>query len=347
MSGSGSRTTSPRPGAIALLDRPLDSRHPGADAWTRPQPSGRGEPSAAGVLGVEAQWLAVAVDSPWRAVAAGELAPVLEGVTLPCGSRAGVGRHGIVTLSAGRPAARDDAAGRVGRDLAVVREHLAAHGVALDGLGWDPRRGTTAGAAVTVTVGMCSDLPCADERRRLVAGVGVVLAAACANSPLVDDRPTGFRSSRLARVGTAGMVVERRPGTAALRVDALPGPFWRVPVHVAAAVLGDATAADRAAQVTAPVIDRWAEAARHGLAHPVLAHAARRLFDVSLDALARSGAAREVTNVVQAYVERFVARDRTPADDALDAWSAGIDPLLVASTRIATPSVRRAERVVV
>jgi hypothetical protein len=44
-----------------------------------------------------------------------------------------------------------------------------------------------------------------------------------------------------------------------------------------------------------------------------------------------------LVNVVGAYAERFVARDRTPADDVLAAWSAGREPLLAAATLVATP----------
>ncbi len=119
--------------------------------------------------------------------------------------------------------------------------------------------------------------------------------------------------------------------------DALPEPFWRIPLAVAAAALTDPLTVARAEAVTAGVRGRWDDAARLGLADPTLSHAARRLFDATLDALPRLGASRETANVVHAFAERFVARDRTPADDVLAAWSEGADPLLPAATRVATP----------
>jgi hypothetical protein len=114
-----------------------------------------------------------------------------------------------------------------------------------------------------------------------------------------------------------------------------------VPVAVAVAVLTDAAAMAGAERAVAYASGCWAEAARHGLAHPVLAHAARGLFDAALDGLVRMGAGRATLNVVGAYAERFVAHDRTPADALLAAWSSGAEPLL-AATLVATPARRAA-----
>ncbi|TDB88266.1 ergothioneine biosynthesis glutamate--cysteine ligase EgtA [Actinomadura sp. KC216] len=97
-------------------------------------------------------------------------------------------------------------------------------------------------------------------------------------------------------------------------IDALPPPYWPVPVAVATALLDD-PAASRAAEAAAePVADRWAEAARCGLSHAALAAAARACFAAALDALPRLGASGLVP-LVEEYARRYVERGRTPADD--------------------------------
>jgi gamma-glutamylcysteine synthetase len=144
--------------------------------------------------------------------------------------------------------------------------------------------------AVHVRVGLAADPAVAERQRRVAGDLGVVLAAACANSPLVKDAPTGFRSTRLAHAVAAGDQSGRRPGWwEVLLVDALPEPFWRVPVAVATAVLSDPVALARVEPATRYAAGCWADAARHGLAHPVLSHAAREVFDLALDALVRLG----------------------------------------------------------
>jgi glutamate--cysteine ligase len=96
-------------------------------------------------------------------------------------------------------------------------------------------------------------------------------------------------------------------------IDALPEPYWPVPVAVTAALLDDPLAADIAAEAAEPARDRWSQAARDGLTDPVLARAARRCFTAALDALPRLGADALVP-IVDAYANRFVARGRCPAD---------------------------------
>ncbi len=106
-------------------------------------------------------------------------------------------------------------------------------------------------------------------------------------------------------------------------LDALPEPWWRVPVAVAAALVTDpegGDAADRAA-TSCGGVDRWVDAARTGLGHPALAASARGCFEAALASLDRSGAAGPLTDLVAAFFERWVDRGRTPADDRLDAWA--------------------------
>jgi glutamate--cysteine ligase len=69
-------------------------------------------------------------------------------------------------------------------------------------------------------------------------------------------------------------------------IDALPDPWWRVPVAVAAAVVDDTDAVSAAR----PTAGGWWEAARAGLADPLLAAAARVIAASALAGLDRVGA---------------------------------------------------------
>jgi glutamate--cysteine ligase len=69
-------------------------------------------------------------------------------------------------------------------------------------------------------------------------------------------------------------------------IDALPDPWWRVPVAVAAALVDD----DEAVVAAGDAAGRWWEAARAGLADPVLAAAARVAAERALCGLDRVGA---------------------------------------------------------
>jgi glutamate--cysteine ligase len=103
-------------------------------------------------------------------------------------------------------------------------------------------------------------------------------------------------------------------------VDSLPSEWSIVPAIVAVALLEDAEAAQRIRPVLAPLADRWREAAHDALHQPVFAHAACECFAAALDALPRLGAEDDVIDVVERYRERFVSRERCPADDLLDVW---------------------------
>ena len=110
-------------------------------------------------------------------------------------------------------------------------------------------------------------------------------------------------------------------------IDALPDPWWRVPVAVTAALLLDDETSARAVRVGHGVAGLWTEAARRGLAFPALADGARACFALALDALPRMGADRDTCDLVAAYNDRYVARGRSPADDRLAEWADGDDPL--------------------
>ncbi len=97
-------------------------------------------------------------------------------------------------------------------------------------------------------------------------------------------------------------------------IDAPPGRYWPVPVAVATALLDDPAACRAAEAAAEPVADRWAEAARCGLADAPLAAAARTCFTAALDALPRLGASGLVP-LVEEYARRYVEQGRSPADD--------------------------------
>jgi glutamate--cysteine ligase len=108
-------------------------------------------------------------------------------------------------------------------------------------------------------------------------------------------------------------------------IDALPDPWWQVPVKVVSALLAAADPAETAAAVL-PAAGHWRNAARHGLTHPVLAEAARSCFALAIEALAdgdEGGA-----DVVAAFADRYVSRGRCPADDRLAAWGRRGETLL-------------------
>jgi len=102
--------------------------------------------------------------------------------------------------------------------------------------------------------------------------------------------------------------------------DSLPDPWWRAAVAVATTLVCDDDAAAAAAPAIEATRGRWVDAARHGLGHPDLAAAAASAFDVALHAMVQLGTDATTVLAVEAFVDRYVARGRCPADDRLDAW---------------------------
>jgi ergothioneine biosynthesis glutamate--cysteine ligase EgtA len=109
-------------------------------------------------------------------------------------------------------------------------------------------------------------------------------------------------------------------------IDAQPGDGWVVPVAVASALLSDAQAAD-AAMAAAERLwhpdgangqDPWLLAASAGPAHPRIARASRECFAVARAALVRQGTPAAILAAVDDFIERYVSKDRCPADDLLE-----------------------------
>jgi len=255
-------------------------------------------------------------------------------------------------------------------------------------------------ASIQVNIGVGPTADDVARQWRLVHRLAPTLAAAFANSPLLEGRPTGFHSARLATWfaldrSRAAPVDGNRPGPLAwadyvldarvmlirprgadgaepapfvaldspltfaqwvneghelgwptaddldyhlstlfppvrprgwleLRmIDALPDPWWQVPVAVASALLADPEGGDAADRTVTScgAVDRWVDAARTGLGHPALAASARGCFDAALESLDRLDPGGPLTDLVAGYSERWVGRGRTPADDRLDAWA--------------------------
>ncbi len=97
-------------------------------------------------------------------------------------------------------------------------------------------------------------------------------------------------------------------------LDAQDPRWWAVPVVVLATLLEHPGLADAVTRACAPVADSWLAAARHGLAHPALARAAKAVFAAVLPVV-RDAALRET---VAEFASRYVDRGRCPADDVLD-----------------------------
>jgi glutamate--cysteine ligase len=103
-------------------------------------------------------------------------------------------------------------------------------------------------------------------------------------------------------------------------LDALPDPWWRVAAGVVTALLWDREAGDEAARACAPVADRWCDSARFGVADPALHRAATATLATARAAFDRVGISERVVQACDEYVDRYLARCRTPGDDVLDAW---------------------------
>ncbi|MER8004221.1 MULTISPECIES: ergothioneine biosynthesis glutamate--cysteine ligase EgtA [unclassified Streptomyces] len=113
-------------------------------------------------------------------------------------------------------------------------------------------------------------------------------------------------------------------------IDAQPGDDgWIVPLAVTTALFEDPEAAETAYRLVKPLAERsvgrpaphnplWTDAARDALADTELHETAVGCFTAALEALPRIGATEQVTDAVTAYLEAYVRKGRTPADDLLD-----------------------------
>lgn len=187
-------------------------------------------------LGVELEWIVEDQHDPAAPVDPARVDAAVEALglrrtamTLPGGSRITREPGGQVELSSPPAESLTDCAETTLRDLRTLRAAVRAQGLRLVGAGTDPHpRGRAvvvrgprytameeyfgrggpwgkvmmcATASVQVCLDAGTDLPGPlglRERWRLVHLLGPVLVAAFANSPLLDGRPTGRRSTRQA-----------------------------------------------------------------------------------------------------------------------------------------------------
>ena len=98
-------------------------------------------------------------------------------------------------------------------------------------------------------------------------------------------------------------------------IDAQPGLWWSVPPAVIGALLNDSAAAQDARDSCASVQGRWRDAARFGLADAELRRAAGRTFRAAAAALHRRPDNARLAQQVEAYLDRWTAQGRCPADD--------------------------------
>ncbi len=182
-------------------------------------------PSFEGRVGVEVEWLVVPFDDPCRPVPFATVRDALEAAVPQLdGCRLTFEPGGQVELSSDAGVGVDAACRSVAHDTSLLRSVLSAQGLDLVGSGLDPLRPGrrvvdtpryrametyfapawpagasmmcgTASVQVNLDVGTAEDV---DTRFTLGHGLGPTLAAAFANSPLQDGRPTGWRSTRLA-----------------------------------------------------------------------------------------------------------------------------------------------------
>jgi glutamate--cysteine ligase len=114
-------------------------------------------------------------------------------------------------------------------------------------------------------------------------------------------------------------------------IDAQLGDGWIVPAAVVMALTSDARAGEAAMAAAEPVwaqsreagdhrgsMGPWLRAARFGPADPTISRASKRCFEAAGAALSRSGAPAPIRQAVADFTERYVLKDRCPADDQLE-----------------------------
>ncbi|MGQ0680349.1 MAG: ergothioneine biosynthesis glutamate--cysteine ligase EgtA [Actinomycetota bacterium] len=142
---------------------------------------------------------------------------------------------------------------------------------------------------------------------------------------LANGHPLGYPDLEDLKVHLTTLFPPIRPkGWLELRmIDALPDPWWRVPVALTAAIVYDPRAVANVEKVVEPTADLWTVAARYGMAHPLLREAACVCFESAIEAMDRVEVDDETARLVVEYHRRYIAQGRSPADDQLQAWGKG------------------------
>lgn len=100
-------------------------------------------------------------------------------------------------------------------------------------------------------------------------------------------------------------------------LDAQPGGEWIAPAAVLAVLFADDATTDAAREIAAPAAGRWTEAARDGLADPVVAGAAAGLLDLACRGLDRTDLPPDVCDLVTEIVDRRLRGAAVPRKDPL------------------------------
>jgi glutamate--cysteine ligase len=132
---------------------------------------------------------------------------------------------------------------------------------------------------------------------------------------VVPDRPPPTEDDLAYHLTTLFPPVRARGHLEVRYLDAQPGAWWQVPVSVLAALTEDPGAGELAREACAPVRGRWRDAARSGLADDALARAARTVVEVAARSLRARPFTAPAASAVEAYLDRWTARRRSPADD--------------------------------
>ena len=145
-----------------------------------------------------------------------------------------------------------------------------------------------------------------------------------------QGHPLGFPTLDDLRIHLTTLFPPIRPkGWLELRmIDALPDPWWRVPIALTSAIVYDEKAVAAVESVVEQTADLWDVAARRGMGHPLLAEAVRVCFEAAIEAMDRVDVDDETAQLVAGYHERYVRNGRSPADEQLDAWARGSNLLL-------------------
>ncbi|MGZ6887046.1 MAG: glutamate-cysteine ligase family protein [Acidimicrobiia bacterium] len=368
-------------------------------------------------VGLELEWFVVDESgAPCTDTAAMRRAIEADG-RLPRGSRVTFEPGGQIEISTPPETEGPAALEAADADALAARTRLAAHGwscvaVGLDATGSRPRvldepryramaeyfegdgcAGATMmrnTASLQVNVGYTDDL---DAQWDYAHDLAPVLAAAFANSPFIDGRPSGWQSTRLATWAALDPartrpVANGRPGarnawlqyaldapvmlvhdgddctvpqpSMTLRewietgnpaggptpddvayhlttlfppirprgwlelrmLDALPEPWWSVAAAVTMTALTDPDTRAFLTPVLDGARDRWLDAAWKGVHDAAIADLARAVFAATNPALMRAGFGPDLVERVEGFRACYLDRDRSPADDLLDGWSA-------------------------
>ena len=119
---------------------------------------------------------------------------------------------------------------------------------------------------------------------------------------LESGHPLGFPDLSDLKIHLTTLFPPIRPkGWLELRmVDALPDPWWRVPIAIASMVY-DRKAVRIIEEVVEPTADLWEVAARQGMENQLLSETGQAVFNAALDALERLEVDEETALAVEAY----------------------------------------------